>query len=258
MRAAWVVVCGVLAVAGVVLTSLSAAGDGPAPVGWTVAADVAAATPAGPVAVAPEPPIGPAELSLAGTEPSPLRAAPAWVDRVSMATGIGPVAIRAYGAATLTLARDRSGCRLGWPTLAAIGAVESGHGTHGGAVLLDDGRPSIPVIGPALDGSHGTAAIRAGTDDAAWHGDAVWAHAVGPMQFLPSTWRRWASDGDGDGVLDPNDLDDAALAAGRYLCASGADLTTSDGWQAAVRSYNHDDAYVALVLATANGYAGQS
>nr|WP_281362125.1 lytic murein transglycosylase [Cellulomonas humilata] len=120
---------------------------------------------------------------------------------------------------------------------------------------MPDGRPSVPIVGPALDGSGGTAAIPARAEDTAWHGDAVWSHAVGPMQFLPSTWSRWASDGDGDGAQDPNDIDDAALAAARYLCASGRDLATPEGWQAAVLSYNHDDAYVALVLATANGFA---
>ena len=41
------------------------------------------------------------------------------------------------------------------------------------------------------------------------------------MQFIPSTWRTWQTDGDGDGVADPNDIDDAALAAAGYLCQSG-------------------------------------
>ena len=165
------------------------------------------------------------------------------------------MALQAYADATLVTARNQPGCRLGWTTLAAIGTIESGNGTHGGAQLLADGRPSRPILGPALDGGNGTAAIRARAEDTAWHGDPEWSHAVGPMQFLPSTWTRWASDGDDDGVLDPNDLDDAALAAARYLCASGADLTEPAGWQAAVLSYNHDPAYVAQVLATANGYA---
>lgn len=238
----------------VVLTAIAAADSRTAPTRWTVAeSDVVATSP--PVLVVPgTAPIGPAE-PVADHGPAPLRASEDWVDQVSTATGIGRVAVGAYGAATLTLARDRPGCRLGWPTLAGIGAVESGHGTHGGGVLLEDGRPSLPVLGPALDGQNGTAAIRAMPDDTAWTQDAVWAHAVGPMQFLPSTWRRWESDGDGDGALDPNDLDDAALAAGRYLCASGGDLTTGEGWTDAVFSYNHDDAYVSLVRTTADWYA---
>ena len=78
------------------------------------------------------------------------------------------------------------------------------------------------------------------------------------MQFIPSTWHRWASDGDGDGRSDPNDIDDAAYAAARYLCAAGADLTTGKGWQRAIRSYNHSDEYTAQVLDTANRYARAS
>ena len=255
MRGVRVIVGGVLAATVVALTNLAAGSGSAPPEPWVVAvASPLATVPTGPSGSASTTPDG-RSVALDDTAAAPLRASPDWVSRVSAATGIGPVAVRAYGTATLRLARDRPGCRIGWSTLAAIGAVESGHGTHDGAVLLEDGHPSMPVIGPALDGTSGTAAIRAGADDAAWHGDTAWAHAVGPMQFLPSTWRRWASDGDGDGALDPNDLDDAAVAAGRYLCASGADLTTGDGWRAAIHSYNHDDAYVALVLATANAYA---
>ncbi|WP_407344683.1 lytic murein transglycosylase [Pengzhenrongella phosphoraccumulans] len=196
--------------------------------------------------------------SVPGTPALPVRAAAAWVAATSAATGIGSVAVRAYADATLTIATEQPGCRLGWTTLAAIGATESGHGTHGGAVLADDGRPSIPIIGPALDGRPGFAAIRADPDATVWHGDPVWDHAVGPLQFLPSTWRRWGADGDGDRVSDPNDLDDAALAAARYLCAAGTELTTASAWQAAVLSYNHSQEYMATILTVANGYAAAS
>ncbi|WP_051639928.1 lytic transglycosylase domain-containing protein [Cellulomonas sp. URHE0023] len=268
MKGAWVLAGGVIAANVVVLAALAVNESGPGQADRVVVEDVVAQDPAAPVVplpttppastgqTAPDGPIGPAEL--ADSRPPPLRASPEWVAKVSAETGIGSVAVRAYGTATLTLARDVPGCRLGWPTLAGIGAIESGHGTHAGAVLLDDGHPSLPVLGPALDGTNGTAAIHARPDDTAWTQDPDWAHAVGPMQFLPSTWRRWASDGDGDGVQDPNDLDDAAVAAGRYLCAAGGDLSTGAGWWAAVRSYNHDDAYVAQVLATADGYAART
>ena len=95
------------------------------------------------------------------------------------------------------------------------------------------------------------AAIRATAAATALHGDPTWDHAVGPFQFLPSTWAQWGGDGDGDGAADPEDLDDAAYAAGRYLCASGGDLGDSTGWQAAVFSYNHAASYVAAVYAAA-------
>lgn len=183
------------------------------------------------------------------------RAAPQWVESTAAATGIPARALSAYADATLAVTAQDPACGLGWTTLAAIGDVESGHGTHGGTTLGADGRPLQPVLGPALDGRAGTAAIAATASSTTWTGDPVWDHAVGPLQFLTSTWQRWGVDGDGDGVADPNDLDDAALAAGHYLCAAGVDLASADGWWAAVRAYNHDDTYVQHVLTRANAYA---
>jgi membrane-bound lytic murein transglycosylase B len=216
-----------------------------------VVAQPAAARPA-----AADPTASPGVASPAG-RPGP-RAATAWVDDVARATGIPGVALRAYADASLALGAEQPSCRLGWTTLAAIGDVESGHGTHGGATLLPDGTTSVPILGPALDGRPGFAAIRATPQSTAWHGDPTWDHAVGPMQFLPSTWERWGADGDGDGVENPNDIDDAALGAARYLCASGGDLTSASGWHDAVYSYNHSDQYVADVLGAANRYAASS
>jgi membrane-bound lytic murein transglycosylase B len=181
-----------------------------------------------------------------------------WVSRLAAATGIPAPAMRAYGAATLLLSRSEPGCHLGWTTLAGIGQVESGHGAGGGRSLGEDGRSSTPVLGPALDGSGGVAALRSTAGSQRWHGDPTWEHAVGPMQFLASTWDRWGADGDGDGTADPLDLDDAAYAAGRYLCADGHDLATSSGWNAAVLSYNHDPAYVLAVNAAAVAYAARA
>lgn len=93
------------------------------------------------------------------------------------------------------------------------------------------------------------------TDGGALDGDRVYDRAVGPMQFIPTTWQRWGVDADGDGVANPDDLDDAALAAAGYLCASGGDLTTATGWQSAVLTYNRSDSYVREVLSRADGYA---
>jgi membrane-bound lytic murein transglycosylase B len=183
---------------------------------------------------------------------------PAWVDRMAGATGIPARALTAYAQASLLLSAEQPACRVGWTTLAGLGRIESAHGTLGGTHLLADGRPAVPIIGPALDGRAGFAAIPATPDSIALDGDPHWAHAIGPMQFIPSTWHRWASDGDGDGRSDPNDIDDAAYAAARYLCASGADLTTDKGWQRAIHSYNQSDVYTAQVLETANRYARTS
>ena len=183
---------------------------------------------------------------------------PRWVRRVAAAAGIPPAAVRAYADAQVRVGAAQPGCHLSWNTLAGIGWVESQHGTVGGRTLRADGRSSRPILGPALDGSGGTAAIRSTPDSSAWHDDAVWEHAVGPLQFLPSTWRRWGADGDGDGSADPRDLDDAAFAAARYLCADDHDLTTDSGWNAAVHSYNHGVGYVAAVAAAANAYAART
>lgn len=183
---------------------------------------------------------------------------PAWVRSIGAATGIPAPALRAYADAEIRLDREQPGCHLGWNTLAGIGWIESQHGTLGGRTLRADGY-SVPttILGPALDGQR-FAAIRSTPSSARWHGDTVWEHAVGPMQFIASTWEKWGTDGDGDGRPDPRDLDDAALAAGRYLCADDHDLATDSGWTRAVHSYNHDDQYVANVAAAANDYAGRA
>ncbi|HEX5333408.1 MAG TPA: murein transglycosylase [Cellulomonas sp.] len=186
------------------------------------------------------------------------RASAGWIATVAHATGIPSVALRAYAEASLTVGVEQPGCRLGWSTLAAIGGIESGHGTHGGSALREDGTTNVPILGPALDGRPGFAAIRATPESTTWHGDPTWDHAVGPLQMLPSTWLRWRSDGDGDGSDDPNDIDDAALGAARYLCASGADVTGATAWHDAVFSYNHSEQYVADVLGAANRYAADS
>lgn len=119
--------------------------------------------------------------------------------------------------------------------------------------MLDTAGYSTPrIVGPALMGES-TATI-SDTDQGKWDGDSRWDHAVGPMQFIPSTWQRWGADGNGDGVADPNQIDDAALATARYLCSSGS-LTTATQWRSAVFSYNHLDSYVDAVAAIANRYS---
>jgi hypothetical protein len=167
--------------------------------------------------------------------------------------GIPQVALQAYGYAELALAQSEPGCRLTWTTLAGIGRIESNHGRSHGAVLLADGRSNPPVVGLPLDGGPGRKEIK-DTDSGELDGDPVYDRAVGPMQFIPTTWQKWATDGDGDGRSDPYDIDDAALAAGRYLCAGGRNLSNGDGWWNAILSYNQVDAYVRDVFAAADEY----
>jgi len=184
---------------------------------------------------------------------------PGWLSSTARAAGLPRAALRAYARAQLG---SPAGCGLGWTTLAGIGWVESQHGTIGGRLLRADGRPSDPILGPALDGTalddgSSVAAIPAEEAGTTLHGDQVWDHAVGPMQFLPSTWDTWARDADGDGAADPQDLDDAAASAAAYLCADDHDLSGS-GWSAAVLSYNHDAGYVGLVFSAAQAYADRT
>ncbi len=178
----------------------------------------------------------------------------AWAVASSRVIDVPARALQAYGNAQSLVAREQPECHLSWTTLAGIAHIESNHGRFGGRTLLPDGRPSSPIIGIALDGGPGVQAIRA-TDGGVLDGDSVWEHAVGPFQFIPSTWSRWKADGNGDGVADPQNIDDAALAAGRYLCAGGKDLSTGAGWWQAILSYNNSVAYVQNVFTAADGYA---
>lgn len=176
----------------------------------------------------------------------------AWASTTANRAGIPEPALLAYARAILMAPK---GCAIGWTTLAGIGWVESQHGTIGERTIGVDGHSSTRILGPALDGAGAVAAIRATPQSAAWHGDAMWDHAVGPLQFIPSTWETWSSDGDGDGTADPNDIDDAAYAATRYLCADGYDLASGAGWSAAILSYNHAQTYVDGVYSAATAYA---
>jgi transglycosylase-like protein with SLT domain len=103
---------------------------------------------------------------------------------------------------------------LSWSVLAAIGQVESDHGRNAG--------PSS-------------------------------AGALGPMQFLPSTWRTWGITGFGDtGKPDIMNPFDAVPSAARMLCAGGA---ASGELASAIFGYNHADWYVSEVLSLAAEYA---
>ncbi|HET8778798.1 MAG TPA: lytic transglycosylase domain-containing protein, partial [Agromyces sp.] len=176
---------------------------------------------------------------------------PDWITRIAAATGIPERALTAYALAHVMITAGEPECGLDWTTIAAIGAIESGHGSHAGTVLDENGNAQPAIIGRALDGN-GVATIT-DTDNGAYDGDTTWDRAVGPMQFIPSTWAKWGSDANGDGVADPNQIDDAARSAADYLCASGP-MTSPDGWRAAVFSYNHDNSYVDKVATIASDY----
>ncbi|MER6125570.1 lytic transglycosylase domain-containing protein [Streptomyces sp. NPDC001795] len=176
----------------------------------------------------------------------PLRTGGQVEDTPSVTGGALPETVfAAYRRAESELARTAPGCRLRWQLLAAIGQVESGQ-AWGGRVT-PDGTTVTPILGPRLTG--GAFAVVRDTDGGAYDGDAVYDRAVGPMQFIPSTWARWGADGNGDGRADPDNVFDAALAAGRYLCAGGRDLSNPADLDRAILGYNHSEAYLSTVKA---------
>ena len=179
-----------------------------------------------------------------------------WLDEVSEATDVPRRALFGYATAQLVLAEDLPTCQLSWTTLAGIGYVESRHGTYAGGEIAEDGTTTVDIIGIPLDGSNDTQALP-DTDGGELDGDTEWDRAIGPMQFIPSTWARWGESLEG-GTPDPHNIDDAALSAARYLCADGRDLTTVEDWESAVLAYNRSGTYVTDVLAYAHAYADLS
>ncbi|MET9453751.1 lytic murein transglycosylase [Streptomyces canus] len=166
------------------------------------------------------------------------------VTPVESEAGIPATVLAAYKQAAAELQESKPGCNLPWQLLAAIGQVESGQ-ARGGRVDAD-GTTTSKILGPQLDGN-GFELIR-DTDNGAYDGDTAYDSAVGPMQFIPSTWAWAGRDGNGDGVKDPNNIYDAALATGHYLCRYGWDLSDSGDLDSAILSYNPSRHYVNTVL----------
>ncbi len=152
------------------------------------------------------------------------------------------VAINAYWEAS-----RQAPCSVPWWVIAGVGRVESGHGTAQGSRVTPEGDTTVAIVGIPLDGRPGTAVI-ADSDDGRLDRDATWDRAVGPMQFLPGTWRTMGTDGDKDGTTDPNNLNDAAAAAGRLLCFRRGDLLTEAAQRAALLGYNNSTPYGTKVL----------
>ena len=171
----------------------------------------------------------------------------------SSTNGIPSSALAAYQRAETVINAADKGCKISWQLIAAIGRVESDHGRYAGSALDASGVAVPAIYGPALDGKSGTSLI-ADTDNGAGDGDRSFDRAMGPMQFIPSTWAVVQVDADGDGVRDPQDIDDAALATAVYLCSGPGDLSTLTGQKQAVYRYNHSDSYVDLVLSIMDNY----
>ena len=171
----------------------------------------------------------------------------------SSTNGIPSAALAAYQRAETVINAADESCNLTWQLVAAIGRVESNHGRFGGNVLDADGLAKPGILGPALDGT-GKFALISDTDAGQYDNDTRFDRAVGPMQFIPSTWSVVGVDGDSDGTRNPQDVDDAALATAVYLCSGDDDLSAEKGQRASVYRYNHSNDYVDLVLDIMRAY----
>lgn len=121
-------------------------------------------------------------------------------------------AIKAYKRAAIN-----APCPIKASLIAGIGYVETQHGTYAGTTLNTEGVTSKPILGLPLDGTNGTMRIE-DTDNGQLDNDTTFDRAVGPMQFIPASWEMYGADGDGDGIKNPSDIDDAAAATANHLC----------------------------------------
>ena len=160
------------------------------------------------------------------------------------------MALNAYRNTERMMASAYPGCGVSWNLLAGIGRIESMH-ANGGATDAS-GSAVRPIYGPALDGTlPGNEVIELSRTTKR----VVYARAIGPMQFLPGTWSRYASDGNGDGKADVQNVFDASLAAARYLCSGGLNLRDQSQVMTAILRYNNSVAYARNVLGWAAAYA---
>ena len=179
-----------------------------------------------------------------------------WSDAVAAEHAIPRRAMAAYAGAALRTAETHPECNLGWNTLAGIGSVETSHASIDGAGLDANGVAQPSITGPVLDGSEGVMSVD-DTDEGALDDDEEWDRAVGPMQFLPETWERYAVDSNLDGETDPQQIDDAVLTAAVYLCESADDLRDDDAWVTAITTYNQSMQYARDAAAIATSYESE-
>jgi membrane-bound lytic murein transglycosylase B len=195
----------------------------------------------------------PASVSAPGSPTREVDSSLGRAARTASTAGIPAAALAAYQRAETVINAADASCNLPWQLVAAIGRVESDHGRANGNTLSDDGVAEPGIYGIALNGKNNTRAI-GDTDAGQYDADAKWDRAVGPMQFIPSTWSVVGVDGDNDGKRNPQDIDDAALASAVYLCSGKDDLSTVVGQRASIYRYNHSNSYVDLVLSFMRAY----
>lgn len=168
-------------------------------------------------------------------------------------TDMSLVVIDAYFRASIQMAERRPGCGISWDQLAGVGLIESRHGSYGGNTVGFDGRTSGEILGPVLDGDP-FAAIP-DSEGGALDGNTEWDRAVGPMQFIPTSWQIYGLDGNADGLKDPHNLYDAAYAAAEHLCRGYSGIQGDAVYRRALLGYNRSAVYGSDVMAARRGYA---
>ncbi len=247
---------GVAMIACLIYASVDGAGAPPFPLTKSTLRE-AAVTPVAAVARASTDPTGPLVVSVEHpkigfhiAEAAASAPPPNGVVNIPGTLGIPSMALTAYRNAERMMSTLEPNCGISWNLLAGIGRIESSH-ANGGAT---DARGTAvrPIYGPSLDGTlPGNEVIVQSSAP----GRVSYARAMGPMQFLPGTWARYASDGDGDGTADPQNLYDATLAAARYLCSGGLNLRDQSQVLSSILRYNNSMPYAQNVLGWAAAYA---
>jgi membrane-bound lytic murein transglycosylase B len=195
-------------------------------------------------------PVPPVDTHAVGRPADQLRG---WAEKHAPALEMPVVALEAYAYAARVAEVENPKCHIAWTTLAGIGQVESHHGTYRGATLAPNGDVRPPIRGVRLDGTGNN--LRIVGDDDGSSDDGGLARAMGPMQFIPETWRLYGVDANNDGIVSPDNIDDAALTAAGYLCWRGKDLAKPRGWITALRAYNNSGVYARAVRDWATAYA---
>lgn len=171
------------------------------------------------------------------------------------AADIPPRMLTAYKKAVHLAGRYATECRgMRWPILAGIAKVESNHAIGRTIAANGDIRPRIYGVLLNGSGAGGNTTTFPDTDGGTWDGTAHGERAVGPFQFLPSTWEGIGKDANGDKSADPHNADDAALGAALYLCGGGRDLAKRPQLKAAILQYNHSTEYLSNVLGWIDQY----
>ena len=162
--------------------------------------------------------------------------------------GIDPVLYRALTAAQAAAGLQRPACGVDWAVLAAITETESDLARYGGAAISPDGAVAPAILGIRLDGTTPGTATIVDTDRGTLDGDTQFDRAVGPFQFIPSSWDLFARDANRDGTADPHNVHDAAAAAAEHLCRAGWEFADPGQAARAIYGYNPSWSYVATIL----------